>query len=140
MGETSIIGASIISCGKCEARNYLDPYSYWNFTGDVKCAGCDQVWYLEKENGQVTAGPEAGKGGEVHLPGYAETSDLKPLSGEGKTSPPPWANVEYVGKPKGLTKSNRGGLMAGRALEPDELEGHVWKEVIASRKYGKTWF
>ncbi len=140
MGDHSMIGDSIWICGGCGARNYLDPYSFWTFSGDVKCAGCDMVVFLKKENGHVTEGPEAGRGGEVHLPGYAETPDLKPLSGEGKTSAPPWANVEYVGRPKGLTKSNRGRLMAGRPLKPDEIEGHVWKEILANRKYGKTWY
>lgn len=140
MGETSMIGASILICGECGARNYLDPYSFWNFKGNVKCAGCETLYYFEKENGQMTEGPRAGQGTEFHLPGYAETPDLKPLAGAGKTSPPPWANVTYVGRPKGLTKSNRGGLMAGRALKPEELEGHTWKEIMAQRKYGKTWF
>ena len=51
------------------------------------------------------------RGAEFILPGYAETPDLKPLSGEGKTSAPPFANVTFLGKPKNVTVSARGKLV-----------------------------
>jgi hypothetical protein len=62
---------------------------------------------VEFEDGQrLQLGPAKGK--DYILPGYAETEDLKPLSGAGKTSPPPYANVSFLGKPKNTTMSIRG--------------------------------
>ena len=83
--------------------------------------------------------PEKGRGTDYILPGYAETSDLKPLSGDGKTSAPPFANVTFLGKPKNLTQSARGKLVACTQLKPEDLDGSCWKRIAAQRKYGKTW-
>ncbi len=90
-------------CAKCKARNFFDPYSFWEYSGNFKCAGCGDLYYAEWENGQRVVEPEKARGTDFILPGYAETADLKPLSGEGKTSPPPFANVTFLGKPKNLT-------------------------------------
>ncbi len=128
----------IYQCDKCKARNYLDPYSFWNYTGNFKCAGCDALYYVEFEDGQRVE-LSAGKGKDYILPGYAETEDLKPLSGAGKTSPPPYANVTFLGKPKNTTTSARGRLCACTQLTPDDLEGSTWKRIVAQRKYGKSW-
>jgi len=83
--------------------------------------------------------PEKARGTDYILPGYAETPDLKPLSGEGKTSPPPFANITFLGGPKNLTQSVRGKLVACTQLTPEDLDGSCWKRIIAQRKYGKSW-
>ncbi len=124
---------------KCEARNFLDPYSFWEYKGNFKCAGCDVLYYAEWENGQRVVEPEAPKGSAFILPGYAETKDLQPLSGAGKTSDPPFANVTFVGKPKNLVTSARGKLVACTQLTPEDLDGSAWKRITAQRKYGKSW-
>ena len=129
----------IYDCPKCKARNFLDPYSYWDYSGNFKCAGCDVLFYAEWENGQRVVEPEAARGAEFILPGYAETTDLKPLSGAGKTSPPPLANVDFVRKPKNTTTSARGKLVSCTQLTPEDLDGSAWKRITAQRKYGKSW-
>jgi hypothetical protein len=40
--ETSLI----LECPKCETLNYLDPFTFWNFKGKIKCAGCDAIWVV----------------------------------------------------------------------------------------------
>ncbi len=129
----------IYKCDKCKATNYLDPYSFWDYTGNFKCAGCDALYYAEWENGQRVVEPEAPKGAEFILPGYAETEDLKPLSGEGKTSAPPFANTTFLGRPKNTTTSARGKLCSCTQLTPEDLDGSAWKRITAQRKFGKTW-
>ena len=129
----------IYQCTKCQARNYLDPYSFWEYKGNFKCGGCDTLYYGEWENGQRVEEPGPPRGTDYILPGYAETEDLKPLSGSGKTSLPPYANVTFLGKPKNTTLSARGRLVACTQLTPDELEGSCWKRIVAQRKFGKTW-
>lgn len=128
----------IYQCEKCQARNYLDPYSYWNYTGNFKCAGCDTLYYVEFADGQrEELGPA--RGTDYVLPGYAETEDLKPLSGEGKTSQPPYANVTFLGKPKNTVMSVRGRLCACSQLTQEDLDGSTWKRIKAQRKFGKVW-
>ena len=136
---TEINMSLIYDCAKCKARNFLDPYSFWEYKGNFKCGGCDNLYYAEWENCQRVVEPEKAKGKEFILPGYVETEDLKPLSGEGKTSAPPFANVTFLGKPKNLTVSARGKLVACTQLKPEDLEGSCWKRITAQRKYGKSW-
>ena len=129
----------IYDCKKCETRLFLDPYSYWDFKGNFKCAGCDELYYAEWENGQRVLEPEKAKGKDFILPGYAETKDLKPLSGDGKTSAQPFANVTFLGKHKNCVTSARGKLVACTQLKPEDLEGSCWKRITAQRKFGKSW-
>ena len=49
-------------CKKCETRNFLDPYSFWEYSGNFKCAGCDTLYYAEWENGQRVVDPEKARG------------------------------------------------------------------------------
>ena len=81
------------------------------------------LYYAEWENGQRVVDPEKAKGKDFILPGYVETEDLKPLSGEGKTSAPPFANVTFLGKPKNCVVSARGKLVACTQLTPEDLDG-----------------
>ena len=125
----------MMECPKCGVINYLDPYTFWYFKGKVKCAGCDAVWYVEKENGQLVKGPEPAQAPHDKLPGFAQTKDYsKTFSGAGKTSPPAMARPDFQGKPIPITKSKRGKLVAGRPLKPEELHGSVWKEIYEDRK------
>jgi hypothetical protein len=126
-------------CPKCETRNMFDPYSFWDYSGNFKCADCDVLYYAEWENGQRVVEPEASRGTDFILPGYAETKDLKPLSGPGKTSPPAYASATFMGKPKNSTVSARGRLVACTQLTPEDLDGSRWKRISALRKFGKTW-
>ena len=126
-------------CPKCKARNFLDPYRFWEYKGNFKCGGCETLYYSECENGQRVEEPGPAKGKEFILPGYVETEDLKPLSGEGKTSAPPFANVTFLGKPKNVVSSARGKLVACTQLKPEDLEGSCWKRITAQRKFGKSW-
>lgn len=123
----------------CQAMNYLDPYTFWNYKGNVKCAGCDRLYYIEQEDGHKVVGPEAARGHEFALPGYAETPDLKTLSGAGKTSQPPRALPTFMGKPKNVTRNARGNLIACTQLKPEDLEGSCWKEILKQRKFGPVW-
>lgn len=128
-----------LKCDSCNVLNYLDPYSYWDFKGNVKCAGCDKCFYIEQEAGFKVVGPEAARGADFRLPGYAETEDLKPLVGKGKTSDPPQHLPVFLGKPKNITANKRGNFVACTSLKPDDLVGSCWKEILNRRKYGPVW-
>ena len=28
----------VLTCTKCSTKNFLDPYPFWNFSGNTKCA------------------------------------------------------------------------------------------------------
>ncbi len=128
-----------LKCDKCQALNYLDPYTYWDFKGNVKCAGCDTLHYIEQESGYKVVGPEPGRGADYKLPGYCETEDLKPLSGAGKTSQPPLALPTFLGRPKNVTSNVRGNLISCTQLKAEDLVGSYWKEIYNRRKYGPVW-
>lgn len=120
----------ILVCENCGVKNYLDPYSFFNFSGTTKCAGCGQIYSMSLEQGFVTEGPEKAEGEPDRLPGYAETPEFEPITGEGKTAPSPKALPEVLGKPKPLSQSIRGKPLSGRPLEPEELVGSRPRFVI----------
>lgn len=128
-----------LKCDGCKALNYLDPYTYWDFKGNVKCAGCDKIYYIEQEAGFKVTGPEAARGTDFRLPGYAETEELKPLVAKGKTSDPPQHLPIFMGRPKNVTKSKRGNFVSCTQLKPEDLDGSRWKEITKRRKYGPVW-
>lgn len=128
-----------LKCDSCKALNYLDPYTYWDFKGNVKCAGCDKLYYIEQEAGFKVEGPEAARGTDYNLPGYAETEDLQSLSGDGKTSKPPQHLPVFLGRPKNVTTSKRGKPVACTQLKPEDLVGSCWKEIAKRRKFGPSW-
>jgi hypothetical protein len=104
-------------------KNYLDPYAFWNFRSNVKCAGCNAIWHVEIVRGQLIGEPTEASGTDYALPGFAETSDYKPITGPGKTRPAPRPRPDIVGKPKPVTKSIRGKPVSGRPLKLEELIG-----------------
>ena len=112
----------ILHCD-CGTKNYLDPYAFFNFSGTVKCAGCDQVYSIALRSGIVTSGPEKTTGEPDRLPGYAESADFEPVTGGGKTAASPMARADAVGKPKPVSQSIRGRPTSGRPLSPEELIG-----------------
>ncbi len=120
MGEVNT--GLILHCD-CGTKNYLDPYAFFNFSGTTKCAGCDQVWAIQLERGFMTSGPDKADGEPDRLPGYAETLEFEPVTGPGKTAPPPKGRPDFVGKPKPMTQSNRGRAVSGRPLTAEELVG-----------------
>src|SRR6266542_2170843 len=88
----------LLTCTKCQVKNYLDPYPFWNFDGTTKCAGCGTVYKIKVSNG-IPAGAPAPTTGKVDLlPGFAERGH-EPLFGEGLTRPAPRARKDSVCRP-----------------------------------------
>jgi hypothetical protein len=117
----------ILDCPKCGTINYLDPFSFWNFKGKVKCAGCDAIFAYELKAGVRQGPPVDAKGPHDRLPGFAQTKDWKPITTPGKVAPAPQAREDFQGKPIPITKSVRGKLVSGAPLKPEELVGSVPK-------------
>ncbi len=113
----------IMECPKCETINYLDPFSFWNFKGKVKCAGCGSIWAYELVNGTRTGPPAAAEGPHDKLPGYAQSKDWKPITEAGKVNSAPQAREDFQGKPIAITKSKRGRPVSGAPLKPEDLVG-----------------
>jgi hypothetical protein len=77
----------------CNTVNYLDPYCFWNWKGNVNCAHCGTVYFIHLIQGQAYEGPtEQPEGTKVDvMPLYAD----RPLEGyeyhimgtEGRTRP-----------------------------------------------------
>jgi len=124
----------MVECPKCAVINYLDPYTFWDFTGKVKCAGCDAVFFVEQRNGHLVRGPELTTGPHDKLPGYAQTKDYsRVFAGPGKTNPPPMARADFQGKPIPITRNIRGKLVAGRPLKPEELIGSRARYIVEGK-------
>lgn len=78
MAEISYSHCSLLlECPKCQVVNYMDPFSFWNFSGKIKCAGCDSIYAVGFTNGQRVKGPDAAQGPHDRLPGYAQSKDFK---------------------------------------------------------------
>lgn len=125
------LSGGVLRCPKCRVINYLDPYTFWDFEGNVKCAGCDTVWSI-KIGGYILSGtPREVKSPDYMLPAFAETGpDAREpyvrIVGEGKTRPPVlFHEGGHPGRPITITKSIRGRPVSGRPLKPEELEGSV---------------
>ncbi len=91
----------ILECPKCETINYLDPFSFWNFKGKVKCAGCGSIWAYELVNGTRTGPPAAAEGPHDKLPGYAQSKDWKPITEAGKVNSAPQAGFRSPAQARG---------------------------------------
>jgi hypothetical protein len=129
----------MLTC-RCGVKNYLDPYPFWNFTGRTRCAGCGTLYALEISGGALVrepaplAGKAGAEGGDVLLPGFADTPDYKPLTGPGKTRPAPQARADVYGKPKPIVRNSRGRLVSGRPLKADELIGSRSRYIVEGRE------
>jgi hypothetical protein len=89
----------IMECPKCETINYLDPFTFWNFKGKIKCAGCDAIWAYELVAGTRTGPPAAAQGPHDKMPGYAQTKDWKKITDHTKVNKGPQAREDFQGKP-----------------------------------------
>ena len=113
----------VLTCPKCETKNFLDPYPFWNFKGNTKCAGCDALYAMKFENGQLLSGPTAATGKADLLPGYAEDKTGAGITGD-KIRPAPQARPDpFSGKQKHVTKSLRGKPVSGSPLKKEDLVG-----------------
>jgi hypothetical protein len=112
----------IVEC-ECGVLNYLDPFTFWNFKGKLKCAGCDDIFYYELENGVRVKGPEKAEGPYDKLPGFAETKDWEPITDPEKVNAPPQARPDFQGKPIPIIRNVRGKLVSGRPLAAEDLVG-----------------
>ena len=114
----------VLTCAKCSTKNFLDPYPFWNFTGNTKCASCDALYAMKFVNGQLLSGPTATTGKADLLPGYAEDKAGAGVTGEGKTRPAPQSRPDpFTGKQKHVSKSLRGKPMSGAPLKKEDLVG-----------------
>ena len=114
----------VLTCTKCSTKNFLDPYPFWDFVGNTKCAGCDTIYAMKFSRGQLLSGPTATTGKADLLPGYAEDKNGKEIVGEGKVRPAPQARPDpFSGKQKQITQSVRGKPVSGRPLKKEELVG-----------------
>ncbi len=118
----------ILQCPKCTTINYLDPFTFWNFKGKIKCAGCDAIWAYELHSGVRSGPPQEAKGPHDKLPGFAQTTDWKSITDPSKVNPSPQAREDFQGKPIPITKSKRGKPVSGAPLAPEDLVGSVPKK------------
>lgn len=114
----------VLTCAKCSTKNFLDPYPFWNFSGNTKCAGCDAIYAVSFSKGQLLSGPTAGSGKADLLPGYAEDKSGNGIVGEGKIRPAPQSRPDpFTGQQKQVTKSLRGKPLSGSRLKKEDLVG-----------------
>ena len=124
----------VLTCAKCSTKNFLDPYPFWNFSGNTKCAGCDTLYAVKFVNGQQVSGPTATSGKADLLPGYAEKDGVA-VAGEGKVRPAPQARPDpFTGQQKQITKSLRGKPVSGSRLKKEDLVGSRPKFIVDLRK------
>ena len=136
MAEVSYSHCSLLlECPKCQVINYMDPFTFWNFTGKVKCAGCDAVYAVGYFNGQRVKGLEAVQGSHDKLPGYAQTKDYKSdYRTPDKVSPPAYARAPD--QKHGPTYKNvRGKLVAAGKLTSADLVGSRPRFIIEGKPY-----
>ncbi len=149
----------IIWCKDCDTVNYLDPYYFWNWEGKIKCAGCENVYYIYMIQGHMYKGPEkkAGEKPDI-LPVYAD----KPNDGyeqilpgtPGKTRPYNCLPRHiYLGKADMVKFSARGRPVRGWRPQPpstgvagscgftwdiQKLSPEVWQEYQEKIKKGEV--
>jgi hypothetical protein len=121
----------VLTCTKCSTKNFLDPYPFWNFSGNTKCAGCDTLYAVKFSKGQLLSGPTISSGKADLLPGFAEDKSGNAITGEGKIRPAPQARPDpFSGKQKQITQSVRGKPVSGRPLKKEELVGSRAKFIV----------
>jgi hypothetical protein len=114
----------VLTCAKCSTKNFLDPYPFWNFSGNTKCATCDTLYAVTFVKGQQVSGPTVSSGKADLLPGYAEDKSGAGITGEGKLRAAPQARPDpFTGKQKQITQSIRGKPVSGRPVKKEDLVG-----------------
>ncbi|HEX9156878.1 MAG TPA: hypothetical protein VF827_02600 [Syntrophales bacterium] len=125
----------VLTCAKCSTKNFLDPYPFWNFEGNTKCAGCDTLYAMKFVKGQLVSGPTVGSGKADLLPGYAEDKTGAGITAEGKIRPAPQARPDpFSGKQKQISQSVRGKPVSGHPLKKEELVGSRAKFIVDLHK------
>jgi hypothetical protein len=133
--EPKIKQGLVLTCFTCGTKNYLDPYPFWNFTGNTKCAGCDQIYAVSFVKGQAQHEPKETTGKCDLMPGYAERDDSTEISEVGKIRPAPQARPDpFSGKQKQISFSVRGKPVSGHPLKKDELVGSRAKFIADLQK------
>ncbi|MFB3916630.1 MAG: hypothetical protein ACE14M_07875 [Terriglobales bacterium] len=123
----------LLTCTKCQVKNYLDPYPFWNFDGTTKCAGCAQVYKIKVVNGIPQGAPTPTTGKADLLPGFAERGH-EPISGPGLTRPAPRARKDSVCRPIPLERNIKGTPLSGKPLKKEDLVGSKPKFMVAGAK------
>jgi len=113
----------LLTCPSCKTKNFLDPYPFWNFKGNTKCAGCGKIWQVETSSGICVAGPKESGGKPDLLPGFAEKPDYSPISGPGLTRSAPRARPTSVCRPIPIERNVRGKVVSGHPLKKEDLVG-----------------
>src|SRR6266705_2516552 len=72
----------VLTCTKDSTKNFLDPYPFWNFSGNTKCAGCDTLYAMKFSKGQLLSGPTVSSGKADLQPGYADRRPARGLRGD----------------------------------------------------------
>ncbi|MGA2903608.1 MAG: hypothetical protein ABSD98_07245 [Candidatus Korobacteraceae bacterium] len=121
----------LLICPKCETKNFLDPYPFWNFKGTTQCAGCKAIWRIQTSGGASLAKPEEASGTPDLLPGFAERQDYSAISGPGLTRPAPRARKDAVCRPIPMKRNVRGKIIAGYPLKKEDLVGSKAKFMVA---------
>ncbi|MGQ9483414.1 MAG: hypothetical protein ACUVSA_00150 [Desulfosoma sp.] len=149
----------IIWCKDCDTVNYLDPYYFWNWEGKIKCAGCENVYYIYMIQGHMYKGPDKKPGEKPDiLPVYAD----KPNDGyeeilpgtPGKTRPYNCLPRHiYLGRADMVKFSARGRPVRGWRPQPpstgvagscsytwdiQKLSPEVWQEYQEKIKKGEV--
>jgi hypothetical protein len=136
MAEVSYSHCSLLlECPKCQVLNYMDPFTFWNFAGKIKCAGCDAIYAVAFTNGQRVKGPEPAQGPHDRLPGYAQTKDFKTdYHTTDKVSPPAYARAPD--QKHGPTYKNvRGKLVSAGKLTTADLVGSRPRFIVEGKAY-----
>ncbi len=125
----------LLECPKCQVINYMDPFSFWNFSGKIKCAGCDAIYAVAFTNGQRVKGPDPAQGPHDRLPGYAQSKDFKTdYKTPDKVSPPTYARPPD--QKHGPTYKNvRGKLVSAGKLTAADLVGSRPRFIVEGKPY-----
>jgi hypothetical protein len=150
--------ADVIWCKVCDTVNYLDPYTFWNWQGNVKCAECDTVYAIHMISGFMYKGPDKTDSKDFMMPLYAD----KPNEGyvsytagtEGKTRVYECLpRGVYLGRADMVKFSIRGHLVRGWSPQPpstgvagssgyfwdvERLSPEVWQEYQEKKKKGEV--
>ncbi len=139
MAEISYSHCSLLlECPKCQVVNYMDPFSFWNFSGKIKCAGCDAIYAVAFTNGQRVKGPDPAQGPHDRLPGYAQSKDFKTeYKTTDKVSPPTYARPPDQ-KHGPTYKSVRGKLVSAGKLAAEDLVGSRPRFILEGKPYQPT--
>ncbi len=133
--EIKIHQGLVLTCAKCLTKNFLDPYPFWNFSGNTKCATCDTLYAVKFVKGQLVSGPSVATGKADLLPGYAQDKNNVGVTGEGKIRSAPQARPDpFSGKQKQIFKSIRGKPVSGHPLKKEELVGSRAKFIVDLHK------